>query len=687
MANQTIKRFVIKDEHGNILKQDAFSVVGDVHVSVDGGVGEPSAESEYAEGELTITLHNLKGEGISDISFTPSEEDGGENLLTITTDGGHTYTFVILNGSKGDDGEKGDQGIQGLQGTSAIWNGNAEVLTELEHTLGNATNRTMSQKGITDQMKKVVDLTGDEIYLNLASYPTNACSVGSGGKWYKASGGNQCHYAIPVLPVQKYRIVNSDSTSGLRYAFVTSDYDPPYSNNNTIPVASDHNKAVSVGTSSIVTAPTDAAYLCINKIAGSGVEISSNLYYVGSQSVGGIEYRSPIAVDLSEAAENPRPCSHGTDTWYMSGSLLNQAHIAIAVEPGKTYKIRVKDGGTFAAVLTDAYDPTVSYSSGAPMPLASCNSERIVVQGWRYITIPEDGAFLTMTTVDGGGNPWEWEVYEVTPVEVGLADAPKDVPVKFRVMQWNVGNWGMGEASPTLTPAEFDAKKMLYRQMIESAAADVICCCEWEEYVDTESQGKAKDVLFSNYDSLVQAPGTGQYMRTAILSNGLKLTRIQRTEYAQSAARGRYYSTATFRINGHDVKIVATHLDSNYSGNQGEAYAEQCRLSQMRELITAFANDQYVVLCADYNVADRPEEYEIFKKAGYDMANCGYLGILDTYHFYPDTRGDLPIDNIIFKGFKGSKIEVYDKFNPELPPPNRELSDHSPIAITLTMIE
>ena len=47
------------------------------------------------------------------------------------------------------------KGQQGEQGTSAIWDGNAEILTELEHTTGQATNRTMSQKAITDIIEGV----------------------------------------------------------------------------------------------------------------------------------------------------------------------------------------------------------------------------------------------------------------------------------------------------------------------------------------------------------------------------------------------------------------------------------------------------------------------------------------------------------------------------------------------------
>ena len=149
---QSIKRFIIRDPHGHIEKEDNFSVVGEVHVSIDGGVGEPSAESEYVDGKLIITLHNLKGEGISDISYTPSEEDGGENLLTITTDGGHTYSFVILNGSKGERGEKGETGPKGPQGDSAVYNPDNPDAPDFEmaNTTGQSTTKAMTQKAVTD---------------------------------------------------------------------------------------------------------------------------------------------------------------------------------------------------------------------------------------------------------------------------------------------------------------------------------------------------------------------------------------------------------------------------------------------------------------------------------------------------------------------------------------------------------
>ena len=53
---QSIKRFIVRDPHGHIEQEDSFSVVGEVHVDIVPGYGEPYAESEYVNGILTITM-------------------------------------------------------------------------------------------------------------------------------------------------------------------------------------------------------------------------------------------------------------------------------------------------------------------------------------------------------------------------------------------------------------------------------------------------------------------------------------------------------------------------------------------------------------------------------------------------------------------------------------------------------
>lgn len=85
---------------------DEHQFISEVEVEIGGDVGTPSGDGTFSNGKLKLNLYNIRG----------------------------------------------TQGEQGAQGTSAIWDAEAEVLTELEHTTGQATNRTMSQKAISDNI-------------------------------------------------------------------------------------------------------------------------------------------------------------------------------------------------------------------------------------------------------------------------------------------------------------------------------------------------------------------------------------------------------------------------------------------------------------------------------------------------------------------------------------------------------
>ena len=85
------------------------TLVSSVEATVDDGYGTPSVDVEHEHRTLKFAFHNLKGE-------------------------------------------------QGIQGTSAIWDADAEILTELEQGTGDAANRTMSQKAITEQLGYVISL-------------------------------------------------------------------------------------------------------------------------------------------------------------------------------------------------------------------------------------------------------------------------------------------------------------------------------------------------------------------------------------------------------------------------------------------------------------------------------------------------------------------------------------------------
>lgn len=131
---ESIKKFIIRDKHGATKEQGSFSVVGGVQVELVPGYGEPYAESEYVDGILTITIHNIEGNGITDITTDSQEGDEAVNTVTIkTNDNQEGVVMEIRNGSRGAQGPQGIQGPQGPQGNSGYTGavGELEVVNNL----------------------------------------------------------------------------------------------------------------------------------------------------------------------------------------------------------------------------------------------------------------------------------------------------------------------------------------------------------------------------------------------------------------------------------------------------------------------------------------------------------------------------------------------------------------------------
>lgn len=142
------KKFVlgfVKDKSLHLIK----SIQGERGNGIDTvTVNESPEDSGYNNITITFTdgvsksFQVKNGTGITSIVQTVvAEGDDQFNRITVNLSNGDSFEFIVRNGSKGD---------PGIQGTSAIWNANAEVLTELEHEPGTATNRTMSQNAITE---------------------------------------------------------------------------------------------------------------------------------------------------------------------------------------------------------------------------------------------------------------------------------------------------------------------------------------------------------------------------------------------------------------------------------------------------------------------------------------------------------------------------------------------------------
>ena len=98
---ESIKKFIIKDAHGGTKEQGSFSVVGEVHVYIEPGYGEPYADSEYVNGILTITIYNIEGKVMKQHILQPANDHIDINVsnmpagIYIYRVGGATGKFLV----------------------------------------------------------------------------------------------------------------------------------------------------------------------------------------------------------------------------------------------------------------------------------------------------------------------------------------------------------------------------------------------------------------------------------------------------------------------------------------------------------------------------------------------------------------------------------------------------------------
>lgn len=243
---------------------------------------------------------------------------------------------------------------------------------------------------------------------------------------------------------------------------------------------------------------------------------------------------------------------------------------------------------------------------------------------------------------------------------------------KITVASWNIGHFSLGQSGDTkLTHLSLKFYQQTYRAFFNDLGADLLALVEYNPLMVNATEEKeaveARTAILDNYTDAQIGPKYS-YNCNAIFSNGLRVVRTDTVMFAKMVQK-RYYLVSTMLLDGDTVKVVSTHLDWN-QGENGAPY----RAEQIKEIIDAFRNDRYVIMCADWNTGS-PSEYDAFSAAGYAMANHGYMGDLNTFPAGAAPRSSL--DNIIVKGFAVSNIGVVN---------NALLSDHCLIKADLTKL-
>lgn len=138
-------------------------------------------------------------------------------------------------------------------------------------TTGNITIEEISEIVLQDMQGEInlLNLVPDYIITNpvfiaLGGYTRQVGALGTGQKWTTGAGAS--HVAIPVNAGDNF-IIAGDTTN--TWGWVTSSYNPPYSNNSPVPYVSGYGRRFS-GMATIQTAPEGAAYLIVGVVNGGG---------------------------------------------------------------------------------------------------------------------------------------------------------------------------------------------------------------------------------------------------------------------------------------------------------------------------------------------------------------------------------------------------------------------------------
>lgn len=309
---------------------------------------------------------------------------------------------------------------------------------------------------------------------------------------------------------------------------------------------------------------------------------------------------------------------------------------------------------------------------------------------WTEITMPDNTKCFRFTLPNNSSNHISIKFVAKPSIE-GV--------VKLKVASWNVEGWA--EARSVMT---IDQMRKAYREVFDRVNADIICFSEYGRWLDGTSGQTflAENEILCNYPFQKIGDNYDSYNYNVVVS---KLPIVDVREYwyaapenpAQGNGQSRYWKEVTIRLNGKDVKVIATHCDfMRADGN----HPDHDNTRHFKQLIAKYANDPYVIIGADFNIHtwdwvgdyvsgngdDGYNNYKYFTTAGYTLLNFDYLTLVNPKDGGTEV-GTHTADNIAVKGFAMGKREyvpgTYGEAANNAPLP---LSDHPMVACELVML-
>ena len=265
----------------------------------------------------------------------------------------------------------------------------------------------------------------------------------------------------------------------------------------------------------------------------------------------------------------------------------------------------------------------------------------------------------------------------LSTVLCGFSASASATSNSFVYASWNIGHFALGGAGASkIKPADGPARAEVYRAFLAEVGADAIGVAEYSDAFTTDGAMRAPEAVFGKYPVFKVGPHNSYQWNSQFFREG-KVVDSRTFDYPKRDQRV-YYIATRVEMAGREIVFVATHLDWK---------SPDKRADQLRILAETFAGEKYVVVSGDFNVCcvggkvvespSAADEFAVFAKAGYSLANDGSLVTWPAGKLGTSPRR-CAIDNIMTKGFSISDVKVWDR---------GDLSDHALISARLTFAD
>ena len=210
-----------------------------------------------------------------------------------------------------------------------------------------------------------------------------------------------------------------------------------------------------------------------------------------------------------------------------------------------------------------------------------------------------------------------------------------------------IGTYNTGDFSGENVPAGSEKAKELFREVINSDGVELWALQEDVGFFNEETQETPYEAIYSNYKNYKRC-GIKKYNYKAVLTD-FPISEAEQIYYVGDCKFYHpWFLHAQLKLDGKDICVISLHFDWQ---------DRDTRVKQINQVIDFASKYEYAMIIGDFNPCDYvnlvpqsnnhtyEHDLDIFRNAGYNVANADKFGIFTTHVGHKYT--DYPCDNIV----------------------------------------